>query len=55
MSPNTNISPSNRLQDMMQNHLTIKYRSLDEVNLCVTLIHYTNLMFIHQIILDIRL
>ena len=27
---------------MKQNRWTIKYRSLDKVNLCVTLIHYTN-------------
>ena len=44
--PKFDISPSNSLEDMIQNHWTItKITDLhifDEVNLCVTLIHYTN-------------
>ena len=44
--PKYNISPSNSLENMIQNHWTItKITDLhifDEANLCVTLIHYTN-------------
>ena len=45
--PKYNTSPSNSIQDIKQNHWTIKYRSLTYIYSmrsisCVTLIHYTN-------------
>ena len=53
-----NISPSNNLQDMKQNHWTIKYRSLTYIYLVwsIYVSHWSiipTMMFIHQIILKI--
>ena len=54
--PKYNISPSNSLQDMEQNHWTIKYRSLTYIYLMLSIFvsHWSNtptMMFTHQIIL----
>ena len=56
--PKYNISPSNSLQDMKQNHWTIKYRSLTYIYLIrsIYMSHWSimpTMMFIHQIILRI--
>ena len=53
-----NISPSNSLQDMKQNHWTIKYRSLTYIYLIrsIYVSHWSiisTMLFIHQIILKI--
>ena len=56
--PKYNISPSNSLQDMKQNHWTIKYRSLTYTYLMrpIFVSHWfiiSTMMFIHQILLKI--
>ena len=53
-----NVSPSNSLQDMKQNRLTIKYRSLTYIYLIRSMYvsHWSitpTMIFIHQIILKI--